>query len=109
MAKKAQNGEVNKSAAIRDLYKQNPQATVAEIVSTLAGKGIKVAPNLVYLVKGKIKGEKTHRRTVHRNAAQVATASGNSDAVATILKVKALANEVGGLAVLKALVDALSA
>jgi hypothetical protein len=109
VAKKAQDGEVNKSAAIRELYKQTPQVTVKEIISTLRGKGITVTPNLVYLVKGKIKGEKSHRRTVHRNAAQLATASGNTDAVATILKVKGLANEVGGLSVLKALVDALSA
>jgi len=108
MAKKA-NGGVNKSAAIRDLYKQQPEIKVGEVVSTLARKGIKVAPNLVYLIKGKLKGEKSRRRSVNRNAVNVASASGSMNAIATIIKVKALAAEVGGLDTLKALVDALSA
>lgn len=108
MAKKA-NGGVNKSAAIRELYKQNPQIMVKQVVSALATKGIKVSDNLVYLVKGKMKGEKTRRRKVIHNAAKVAAASGIADAVATIVKVKALAAEMGGLSTLKSLVDALSA
>jgi predicted PP-loop superfamily ATPase len=108
VAKKA-NGGVNKSAAIRELYKQNPEIKVKEVVSSLETKGIKVSDNLVYLIKGKLKGEKKRRRQVNRNAASVAKASGNIDAVATIIKVKALAVEVGGLNTLKALVEALSA
>ena len=80
---------------------------VKEVVSSLAGKGITIAPNLVYLIKGKMRGETSHRRKVNRNAAKVASTSGN--AVATIIKVKALAAEVGGLGTLRALVDALSA
>ena len=108
MAKKTGNG-VNKSAAIRDLYKESPEIKVKEVISTLGAKGIKVAPNLVYLIKGKMKGEKTHRRQVNRAATKVAKASGSIDSVQTIVKVKALAAEVGGLSTLRALVDALSA
>lgn len=108
MAKKA-NGDLNKSAAIRDLYTANPEIKVKEVVSTLATKGIKVSDNLVYLVKGKLKGEKNRRRKVNRDAAKLAAASGSADAVKTIVKVKSLASEVGGLNTLKALVDALSA
>jgi hypothetical protein len=109
MAKKGQNGEVNKSAAIRELYNQNPEMKVKEIISDLSGRGISVTPNLVYLIKGKLKGERTRRRHVNRNAAKVAKASGNVDAVAAILRVKALGTELGGLGNLKALVDALCA
>jgi hypothetical protein len=108
MAKKASNG-VNKSAAIRELYKKSPDIKVKEIISTLADQGITVGPNLVYLVKGKLKGEKNRRRQVNRAAAKVARSSGSTDAVKTILKIKALAAEVGGLTTLKELVDALSA
>ncbi|HEY3789143.1 MAG TPA: hypothetical protein VGL71_09820 [Urbifossiella sp.] len=108
MAKKSSNG-VNKSAAIRELYSQNPQIKVKDVISTLAEKGITVGSNLVYLVKGKMKGEKKRRRQVNRSAAKVATSAGSTDALKTILKVKALATEVGGLNALKALVEALSA
>jgi len=105
---KIMNGEVNKSAAIRDLYKHDPDVQVKDVISSLASKGIKVAPNLVYLVKGQMKGEKNRRKTVTRNATKVAEASGSHDAVATIVKIKSLASEVGGLRTLKSLVDALS-
>ena len=52
--------------------------------------------------------EKIHRRKVIRNAAKVTKASGSPNAVATIIKVKTLAAEVGGLDNLKALFDGLS-
>jgi hypothetical protein len=87
----------------------NPEIKVKEIISTLAARGITVGPNLVYLVKGKLKGEKNRRRKVNRAAATVATNSGSTNAVQTTLKVKALATEVGGLDTLRELVDALSA
>src|SRR5262245_10849199 len=108
MARKSTNGEVNKSSAIRDLLKEQPKIKASEAIVALAAKGIKVAPDLFYLVKGKVAGSKSRRRKVQRNAVRVATASGNSDAIATILKVKKLASEVGGYHALKALVDALS-
>src|SRR6266404_8004151 len=101
MAKKAQSGEVNKSARIRDLFAHNPDMKVREIVATLKQQGIDVAPNLVYLVKGKLKGEKSRRRMVNKAAAKVATAAGSSDALSTIHKVKKLAMDVGGLRTLK--------
>ena len=50
---------------------------------------------------------KGRRKKARRMVAKVA-ARGNNDPVATILKVKGWANEVGGLRRLKALVDALS-
>jgi hypothetical protein len=105
MAKK--KSDVNKSEEIRQLLRANPKMPVKEIVSTLAGKGIKVADTLVYFVKGKMKGRKGRRMKARQMVANVA-ATGNTDPVATILKVKHLANEVGGMKKLKALVDVLS-
>jgi hypothetical protein len=113
MAKHA-NGGTNKSASIRELYTQNPAIQVKDVISTLAAKGIKVAPNLVYLVKGKMKGEKKRTPKAATAGTPVAVGtpvtakSSGSNAVATIGKIKSLASEVGGLKTLKALVDALS-
>jgi hypothetical protein len=105
MAKK-KNG-VNKSEEIRQLVKANSQMSVREVVSTLAGKGITVGDNLVYYVKGKMKGRQSRHKKGRQMVANVA-ATGDSDPVKTILKVKAWANEVGGMKKLKALVDALT-
>jgi hypothetical protein len=105
MAKKKTG--VNKSEEIRQLLKSNPKMPVQEVISTLAGRGIKVAATLVYFVKGKMKGRKGRRRKARQMMERVA-ATGNRDAVSTILKVKNLASELGGLRQLKALVDALS-
>jgi hypothetical protein len=105
MAKK--KNDVNKSEEIRQLLRTNPKMPVKEVVSALAGKGIKVNDALVYFVKGHMKGRKGRRKKARRRVEKVA-ATGNSDPVATILKVKRWAVEVGGLRKLKALVDALS-
>ena len=52
----------NKSAAIREPSTQSPDASVKEIVSQFSGRGVRVHPNLVYLVKSKMKSR--HRRKV---------------------------------------------
>ena len=115
MAKKTQNGELNRSAAIRDLLKEKPNIKASEAVGTLAAKGITVNAHLFYHVKGGMAGHKKRRRKAHRKAVAVAVAAGTtnapivkSDALATIRKIKAIAAEVGGLRMLKGLVDALS-
>jgi len=105
MARK-KNG-VNKSEEIRQLMRAHPEMPVKQIVETLAGRGIKVADTQVYFVKGKMKGRQGRRKHARQMVARVA-ATGNTDPVATILKVKAWGNEVGGMKKLKALVDALS-
>jgi hypothetical protein len=108
MARKTSADGVNKSQAIRDMYAKNPDIKAKDLISELAAQGIEVKTNLVYLIKGKLKGEKKRRRRNASNAADVAVASGSNNALATIKKVKALASEVGGLRTLKAIVDALS-
>ena len=103
---KAKSG-INKSEEVRKLLKANPKISAKEAASTLGAKGIKVSGGLFYFVKGQIKGRK-HKagKTVTKVAA--ATGTHRADALSTIVKVKALANDVGGLKHLKALVDALS-
>ena len=115
MAKKTIGDKVNRSAAIRDLFKEKPDIKVSEVIATLAAKGITISDHLAYKVKGTMAGRKKRRRKAHRNAIAVAVAAGTinapivkSDALATIRKVKAAATEVGGLRTLKGIVDALS-
>lgn len=103
---KRKNG-VNKSEEVRQLLKANPAITFKEVSETLAGKGIKIAPNLFYFVKGKMKGRKQRAKGVVTKVT-ASTHGSRSDAVSMILKVKALAGEVGGMKTLRALVDALS-
>src|SRR5436305_615099 len=113
MAKKTRSGEVNKSAEIRELIRNNPKISASEVISTLAGKGIEVNASLYYFNKGKLKGRRGRRKKARQMVANVgATMSANgptktSDVVATILKVKHLASEVGGLKKLRALIEAL--
>ena len=107
MAKK--NGEVNKSEEIRQCLKANPRAGAKEVLATLGQRGIKVSENLFYYIKGQLKGRKGRKKHAQKIVARVADATGavKSDALATILKVKGLASEVGGMKKLKALVEVL--
>jgi hypothetical protein len=112
MAPKAKNGDVNKSAEIRELLRENPKITAAEAIATLGKKGIQVHPTLFYFNKGKMRGKKARRKKARQMVEKVTATMGNgatktSEVVATILKVKHLASEVGGLKKLKALVEAL--
>lgn len=115
MANKNQGVEVNRSAAIRDLLKENPDIKASDAMATLSERGIPISDHLFYKVKGTMAGRKKRRRKAYRKAVDVFVAgantnvaTGKSDALATIRKVKAVAAEVGGLRMLKGLVDALS-
>ena len=104
MPRGKKNG-VNRSAEIRALLKNEPKMKVGEIVQALAARGITVSGNLVYLQKAKLR---RRRRRARRAAAITAgTRAGVKDPVQLILRVRALANEAGGLKQLKLLVDAL--
>lgn len=116
MARKKQEGEVNKSQTIRDLLKEQPGIKANDAVAKLAAKSVTIKSSLFYIVKGKMAGARSRRRKNKRAAMKMMTASSNgvamaakkSDALMTIRKVKTLAGEVGGLRSLMALVDALS-
>jgi hypothetical protein len=112
MAKSKTNGEagdgksVNKSAAIREVIAQRPQARSKEIIALLAEKGVKVRPTLVYYIKSK---ENHHKREEKRKrAAETSKKSGAGSPVELILKVRDLAKQAGGMRYLKQLVDILA-
>jgi ribosomal protein L12E/L44/L45/RPP1/RPP2 len=106
---KARAAGTNKSDLIRDAYAANPGMKPKEIHALLVEKGVDVKQNLVYIVinKMKEKGAKKKTRKIVK-AATAAAVAGNSDAVQTILKVRALAEEVGGYEALKELIDVLT-
>lgn len=106
-----QKDGVNKSEEIRKVLGSNPGLPVRDVVSILATQGVTVTNNLVYFIKGKMKGEQVPRRAAPKPAPAVFTSMMEPDdtySMEAILKVKAWADEFGGLQKLKALVDALS-
>ena len=113
MARKSKSGGISKAQAMRELLVKNPHFKAAEAVATLGAQGIKVVPSLYYYTKGRMSGKKGRRKKARQMVENVtATMSTNgavktSDVVATILKVKHVASEVGGLKKLKSLVEAL--
>jgi hypothetical protein len=101
------NGKaVNKSAAIREMLAQHPQATTKEIVSMLGETGIKVQPSLVYLIKSKER--KMRRKQKRQLVKETSQRTGTSNPVELVLRVKNLAMDAGGINNLKLLVDALA-
>ena len=106
MARK-KNG-VNKSEEIRQQLRANPAIGAKDVVAALSKKGIQVSEGLVYFVKGHLKGRTGRKKKPKAAVANVVAATGNGDVVSTVLKVKYLAAEVGGMKKLKALVEALS-
>ena len=114
--RKAQAGEVNKSAEIRELIRQNPQITVSEAIDALAKRGIEIDRKPVYYFnKGKLSGKREPcvrkpsgwSRTFPRPWRLPTDPPKPAMLSTTILKVKHLATEVGGLKKLKSLVEAL--
>jgi hypothetical protein len=105
-----QKNGVNKSEEIRQMLKANPKVGAKEVKEALGAKGIKISGKLYYLVKGKMLGRQAHRTKARKMVAKFAasTGTGSADALATIVKIKSWANEVGGMKKLRALVEALS-
>ena len=97
---------VNKSAAIRDVISQRPEARSKEIITLLAAKGIKVRPTLVYYIKSKENHQK--REEKRKRAAETSKKSGAGGPVDLIIKVRDLAKLAGGMRYLKQLVDILA-
>ena len=99
---------VNMSKAIREVLESNPTIKAKEVVSTLAEKGIKVRMGLVYLVKGSLKRKRGRPKKTRQARVAVASTNGSHDLLATIHKVRKVADEVGGMKKLIALAEALN-
>jgi hypothetical protein len=105
MARKS--SDVNKSEEIRALLRANRKMKAKDVVATLAERGISVSEGLVYFTKGRMRGRRGRKAKMEKMASAVKNTTGG-DALATLMKIKTLANDLGGLKKLKALVDALS-
>jgi hypothetical protein len=98
--------KTNKSDAIREALAQKPDAKASEVVSLLAGRGIKVSTQLVHFVKAK--GRAKVRKAKRQAVAKVGATNGRVDVVALLGDIKALAEKAGGLKELKKYVDVLA-
>jgi hypothetical protein len=106
MPKSQANGKpVNRSDAVREALAQRPKATSKEVIDTLAGRGIKVSPTLVYYVRSK---QRKARRTAMRARVAEASAKAVPNPLELVIRLKDLAREVGGFKNLKQLVDLLA-
>lgn len=94
---------LTKSARIRELLQQDPKMPVKDIVATLAAKGVKIPPSMVYYLRAKAK-----RRARRQQVRQVVGKNGAANPVDLIVKVRSLANEAGGFDNLKQLVEILA-
>ena len=56
-----------------------------------------MAKHLYYFIKGQVKGRKRRKKKAQKMMATVAETTGSADALATVLKIKALANSLGGI------------
>jgi len=103
---KPRNGKINKAAAIREVFGQSPNMTIKEVMNALADKGIQVSYNQVYFIRAK--SRQAQRKQKRQTAERYSQKMGMSNPVEVVLKVKALAREIGGIRNLKQLVDALT-
>src|SRR5437764_14814697 len=107
MAKaKGENGKVNKSQAIRNLFAQDPKMGSKTVIEKLAEGGVKVSPTMVYYVRSKLK--QAQRKAKRERVAASSRTTAVKNPVELVIRVKDLAREVGGIRHLKQLVDLLA-
>ena len=94
----------NKSQAVRDLLTDNPKMTTKDIVAAMSTKGMKISPNLVYLIKSKSKSKSRRQKRERFDEA----AKSMSNPLDVIIQLRKLSDSVGGLKNLKKLVDLLA-
>ena len=109
MAKKS---GVNKSKAIRDYYAANPNAKPMEVSAALKKKGVDVTPAFVSTIRSTSKKKKTvgkPGRPAGTKNARPGRPSGRGGEVsfASLLKVKSIVDEMGGVDEARAALDAL--
>jgi hypothetical protein len=105
VAKRKKDG-INKSEAIREILAQTPKSPVKEIVAQLGQRGVKVNPNLVYLIRSKRSQKK--KRENRLRAVEANRMAGLANPVELILEVSKVAAKAGGMRHLKELVDMLA-
>jgi hypothetical protein len=101
----SRNGK-SKADAIREYLAKNPSAKTKDVVVALEEKGIKVSAAHVYLVN--TKGKQKRRRARRIAATASAKRTGILNPVEAVVRVRQLANDLGGVQHLKQLVDILA-
>jgi hypothetical protein len=97
---------INKSAAIREILAKGLNTPTKDVMAALEQRGIKVHPNLVYLMKSKMKARR--RKQKRQQAVENGRELGISNPVDLILEVRRLSEKAGGMRHLKKLVDVLA-
>jgi hypothetical protein len=105
MAKTATKS-VSKAQLVREVLKADPKTPTKEVIDQLKGKGVKVSANHVYLIKSKMKMRT--KRQKREKAVAVSQGAGIQNPAMAVMKVRELASQLGGLKILKQLVDVLS-
>jgi hypothetical protein len=97
----AEKPKVNKTKAVKDYMKAHPGAQNKEIAESLTKSGIKVTPNYVASIKGKMK---TRRKKVKRAVKTVVATQGIG--IPEVKAAFALLKLAGGMAGAKAALEA---
>src|SRR3954462_10155547 len=100
------NGKPTKTAAVLAYVGANPTAKASEVVEAMKKQGVKVNVHRVYMIKSYAKLRKRKAKRVAR-AEKSGVHSGNGHVIAAadaVMRVKALAESVGGMKRLKQLV-----
>jgi DNA-binding winged helix-turn-helix (wHTH) protein len=98
--------KTNKSAAVREILGKDRNTPTKEIIATLAQRGIKVHPHLVYIIKSKMRAKRGRQK--RERALENGRQMGIANPVDLILEVRQLSEKAGGLKHLKKLVDVLA-
>ena len=98
--------KVNKTQLILDALAKNPEASPMEIAEKL--KAYKISAAYVSNIKFTKKAAKTKRQPGRGRRGSSRGAAGDNVSVASLMKAKRLADELGGVERAKTLLDALS-
>jgi hypothetical protein len=96
-----------KTAAVREMLTQDPEMPAKEIISTLRAKGLRIKPQMVYMMRTAMKTKKPKMKREKTVAAPGRNAWA-ANPVELVVKVKALSSEAGGMENLKQLVEVLA-
>lgn len=99
-------GEVNKSEMARTIMRENPRMKVPAVVEQMEAKGVTITPNQVYFIRGQMKGRRSKKK--RERAVREATRTAPANPVQAVMRVRQLAESMGGMKQLKQLVDVLA-
>ena len=97
--------KVNKSQAVRDALKANPEVGPKETAETLTKQGIEVSAGFVSTIKTQAKNK---RQTKKKAAPAAKPAVSDKVSISTLVQAKKMAEQLGGVEKAKAALEALA-